>query len=109
MCRRAGGNSEVGTPVPIPNTEVKLFSSDDTLGAAPRENRTSPFHPPTWAVSFISICSGLISAKGASQGVWCGWRAGDSGRQPHQELCEPQSGEESGKGDLKSTALPNKE
>src|SRR5216683_7086979 len=53
MCRRTGGNSEEGTPVPIPNTEVKLFSSDDTLGAAPRENKTSPFHPPTWAVFLI--------------------------------------------------------
>src|SRR6266849_3963689 len=50
MCRRTGDYSEEGPPVPIPNTEVKLFSSDDTLGAAPRENRTSPFHPPTWAV-----------------------------------------------------------
>src|SRR5436309_2940428 len=41
-----GDYSEEGTPVPIPNTEVKLFSSDDTVGAAPWENRTSPFHPP---------------------------------------------------------------
>jgi hypothetical protein len=50
MCRRTGDSSEEGTPVPIPNTEVKLFSSDDTLGAAPRENRTSPFHLPTQVV-----------------------------------------------------------
>src|SRR5487761_2368274 len=55
MCRRTGGNSEEGTPVPIPNTVVKLFSSDDTLGAAPRENKTSPFHPPTWAVFFVAF------------------------------------------------------
>ena len=53
MCRRTGGNSEEGTPVPIPNTEVKLFSSDDTLGVAPRENKTSPFHPPTLAVFLL--------------------------------------------------------
>jgi hypothetical protein len=53
MCRRTGGNSEEGTPVPIPNTEVKLFSSDDTLGVAPRENKTSPFHPPIWAVFLL--------------------------------------------------------
>ena len=50
MSRRTGGNSEEGTPVPIPNTVVKLFSSDDTLGAAPRENKKSPFHPPVQAV-----------------------------------------------------------
>src|SRR5260370_8906152 len=52
MCRRTGDNCEEGTPVPIPNTAVKLFSPDDTLGVAPRENRTSPFHPPTQAVFF---------------------------------------------------------
>ncbi len=50
MCGRIGDYSEEGTPVPIPNTEVKLFSSDDTVGVAPWENRTSPLHPPTWAV-----------------------------------------------------------
>ena len=33
-----GDNSEEGTPVPIPNTEVKLFSADDSVG----KNRTSP-------------------------------------------------------------------
>ena len=54
MCRRTGDNSEEGTPVPIPNTVVKLFSSDDTLGVAPRENKTSPFHPPTPAVFSVS-------------------------------------------------------
>src|SRR5487761_222433 len=62
MCRRTGGNSEEGTPVPIPNTEVKLFSSDDTLGAAPRENRTSPFHPPTQAVLCFPAINMLYSA-----------------------------------------------
>ena len=50
MRRRTGDHSKEGTPVPIPNTEVKLFSSNDTLGAAPRENRTSPFHLLTQAV-----------------------------------------------------------
>src|SRR6266851_7911908 len=50
MRGRIGGYSEEGTPVPIPNTVVKLFSSDDTVGAAPWENKTSPSHPPTWAV-----------------------------------------------------------
>ncbi len=50
MCGRVGDYSEEGTPVPIPNTEVKLFCSDDTAGAAPWESRTPPTHPPTWAV-----------------------------------------------------------
>ena len=30
------------TPVPIPNTEVKLSSAEDTERAASRENRSSP-------------------------------------------------------------------
>ena len=59
MCRRTGGSSEEGTPVPISNTEVKLFSSDDTLGVAPRENRSSPFHLPIWAV--FSFSAFLVS------------------------------------------------
>ena len=31
-----------GTPVPIPNTEVKLNSAEDTWAAAPRKNRKTP-------------------------------------------------------------------
>ena len=38
----AGDISEEVTPVPIPNTEVKLFSADGTLGATLRESRSLP-------------------------------------------------------------------
>ena len=31
----SGGNSEEATPVPIPNTEVKLFSADGSWGFTP--------------------------------------------------------------------------
>ena len=31
-----------GPPVPIPNTEVKLCSAEDTLPATARENRSTP-------------------------------------------------------------------
>jgi hypothetical protein len=37
-----GGNSEEETPVPIPNTEVKLFSADGTAREAVWESRTPP-------------------------------------------------------------------
>ena len=37
-----GGYSEEVTPVPIPNTEVKLFSADGTAWAAMWESRTPP-------------------------------------------------------------------
>ena len=42
-----GDNSEEVTPVPIPNTVVKLLSADDTWWATARESRTSPEHLET--------------------------------------------------------------
>ena len=53
MCGWGGDYSEGETPVPIPNTAVKPFSSDDTLGVAPRENRTLPLHPPIQAYLYL--------------------------------------------------------
>ena len=37
-----GGDSKEVTPVPIPNTEVKLFSADGTAREAEWESRTLP-------------------------------------------------------------------
>jgi hypothetical protein len=37
-----GGYSEEVTPVPIPNTEVKLFSADGTAWETAWESRTPP-------------------------------------------------------------------
>ena len=37
-----GDPSGEATPVPIPNTEVKLSSAEDTWGATPWEDRSSP-------------------------------------------------------------------
>ena len=34
-----GGDSKEATPVPIPNTAVKLFHAFGTSGAGPRESR----------------------------------------------------------------------
>ena len=39
-----GGNSEEVTPVPIPNTAVKLFSADGTAWEAAWESRSPPNH-----------------------------------------------------------------
>ena len=41
ISEKSSDNSEKATPVPIPNTEVKFLSADDTWGAAPWESRTS--------------------------------------------------------------------
>jgi hypothetical protein len=40
-----GGNGEEATPVPIPNTEVKLFSADGTAREAEWESRSLPKIP----------------------------------------------------------------
>src|SRR3990172_8884488 len=40
--KNPGDSSGEATPVPIPNTEVKLSSAEDTEMAAFRENRSSP-------------------------------------------------------------------
>ena len=48
MCMKAqteeicGDYSGEDTPVPIPNTEVKLLSADDTWRATSRESKTLP-------------------------------------------------------------------
>ena len=34
-----GGNAKEVTPVPIPNTEVKLFKAESTWGAGPWEDK----------------------------------------------------------------------
>ena len=41
-CISVGGDYEKVTPVPIPNTAVKLLSADDTWVVTPRENRSLP-------------------------------------------------------------------
>ena len=38
-----GDNDEEETPVPIPNTEVKLFSAENTCELPCWEDRTSPY------------------------------------------------------------------
>ena len=44
-----GGNSEEVTPVPIPNTEVKLLSADDTWWETAWESRTLPLILVLWS------------------------------------------------------------
>ena len=39
-----GADCDEGPPVPIPNTEVKLISVENTWREAARENRTVPTH-----------------------------------------------------------------
>ena len=52
----SGDNSEEDTPVPIPNTEVKLFSADDTWREAAREIRTSPVRKKRHSKECLFCC-----------------------------------------------------
>ena len=47
--RKSGDNSEEVTPVPIPNTEVKLLSADDTWWETAWESRTLPLILVLWS------------------------------------------------------------
>ena len=53
---RVGVFSDEGPPVPIPNTEVKLISADNTWLEAAREDKAMPTQAQvsydTWAVLF---------------------------------------------------------
>ena len=42
MTNISGGHDGKETPVPIPNTAVKLSGADDTAGATLRKNRSLP-------------------------------------------------------------------
>ena len=43
MCNEiVGVNGDEGTPVPIPNTVVKLIRAENTWGETPWENRSMP-------------------------------------------------------------------
>ncbi len=41
-CKFSGGNDEMDTPVPIPNTAVKHLSADNTWLATARESKSLP-------------------------------------------------------------------
>ena len=47
--RICGDNSKEDTPVPIPNTEVKLLSADDTWWGTAWESRTLPLILVLWS------------------------------------------------------------
>ena len=42
ILNHSGGYDQEATPVPIPNTVVKLFGADDTWLVTARKNRSSP-------------------------------------------------------------------
>ena len=49
LMKICGGNSKKDTPVPIPNTEVKLLSADDTWWETAWESKTSPLFSVLWS------------------------------------------------------------
>ena len=57
MSLKFGDDSEKVTPVPIPNTEVKLLSPDGTAQATVWESRKSPGLKQTKALPTEGFCS----------------------------------------------------
>ena len=51
--RIVGANDGEGPPVPIPNTEVKLTSAENTCLETDREDRSVPTSGPLWAPSTL--------------------------------------------------------
>ena len=81
-----GGHSGGGTPLPIPNREVKPASADGTRGASPRESRSPPNslkaptgafavrgHPLVHAARSLSRQSGSRLAAGWTRSSTGGW------------------------------------
>ena len=63
-----GDNDAEVTPVPIPNTVVKLCSADDTWREAARESRSSPEQKNTYSckcffVQFYSLVASYIALQ----------------------------------------------
>ena len=59
----SGGNNEKDTPVPIPNTAVKLLSAEDTWLVTARENRSPPEiyqNPEQTAQDFVFTDKGTV-------------------------------------------------
>ena len=56
-----GDNDAEVTPVPIPNTVVKLCSADDTWREAARESRSSPEQERTLTIVSVLFCSVLFA------------------------------------------------
>ena len=48
-----------GPPVPIPNTEVKLCSAEDTCLATDRENRSMPTQPKGYKNKYSSLAQSV--------------------------------------------------
>ena len=64
---KSGDKGEEEPPVPIPNTEVKLFSVEDTWWVTARENRTLPepkirSNSDFWYIFLVAISVGRATA-----------------------------------------------
>ncbi len=52
MKKESGDEGEKETPVPMPNTEVKVLSGEDTWRETARENSTLPEQNPSESSDF---------------------------------------------------------
>jgi hypothetical protein len=71
----SGNDGEEATPVPIPNTEVKLFSADGSWGLSPCESRTLPGIKLIHSSSVVELSAVNRSVAGSSPACGAIWRA----------------------------------
>ena len=64
-----GDHSQEGPPVPIPNTEVKLYGADGTAGVARWESRLSPTIPFSPLSLHAEGAILLDRGRGATSGI----------------------------------------
>ena len=62
--KKSGDDSKEETPVPMPNTEVKVFSVDDTWRETARESRTLPEQNPSETQKDSDFDIFLVSSVG---------------------------------------------
>ena len=53
MNKIVGVDYNEGPPVPIPNTEVKLISAEDTWLETARDNRKMPTHESRYPIGYL--------------------------------------------------------
>ena len=67
----SGDNGEEDPPVPISNTEVKLFSAEDTWRETARENRTLPVWKKQTIIGQLSDCRQRSDFSKGKSGLCC--------------------------------------
>ena len=76
MCNEiVGVNGDEGTPVPIPNTVVKLVYGDNTWLATAREDNSTPTSKAATKVAAFSFCAEILQGTRIASAIRPVWAA----------------------------------